>query len=47
MNLVGVQEIRWGGSGTLESGNYTLFYGEDNVNHQLGMWCTNYISYDR
>ena len=24
------------GSGTLESGNYTLFYGEGNANHQLG-----------
>jgi Endonuclease/Exonuclease/phosphatase family. len=28
MDLVGVQEVRWEGSGTLESGNYTLFYGE-------------------
>ena len=26
MDLVGVQEVRWEGSGTLESGNYTLFY---------------------
>ena len=25
-----------GSSGTLESGNYTLFYGEGNANHQLG-----------
>ena len=24
------------GSGTLESGNYTLFYGEGNAIHQLG-----------
>ena len=31
MDLVGVQEVRWEGSGTLESGNYTLFYGEGNV----------------
>ena len=30
MDLV-VQEVRWEGSGTLESGNYTLFYGEGNV----------------
>ena len=36
MDLVGVQEVRWEGSGTLESGNYTLFYGEGNANHQLG-----------
>ena len=31
-----VQEVRCEGSGTLESGNYTLFYGEGNANHQLG-----------
>ena len=36
MDLVGVQEVRWEGSGTLDSGNYTLFYGEGNANHQLG-----------
>ena len=36
MDLVGVQEVRWEGSGALESGNYTLFYGEGNANHQLG-----------
>ena len=36
MDLVGVQEVRWEGSGTLESGNYTLFYGEGNANHQPG-----------
>ena len=36
MDMVGVQEVRWAGSGTLESGNYTLFYGEGNANHQLG-----------
>ena len=34
MNLIGVQEVRW--KGTLESGNYTLFYGEGSANHQLG-----------
>ena len=28
MDQVVVQEVRWEGSGTLESGNYTLFYGE-------------------
>ena len=27
MDLVGVQEVTWEGSVTLESGNYTLFYG--------------------
>ena len=33
MDLAGVQEVMWEGSGTLESGNFTLFYGESN---QLG-----------
>jgi hypothetical protein len=36
MDLIGVQEVSWEGSGTLESGNYTLFYGEGNADHQLG-----------
>ena len=36
MDLAGVQEVRWEGSGTLESGTYALFYGEGNANHQLG-----------
>jgi hypothetical protein len=35
MDLVRVQEVRWEGCGTLESRNYTLFYGEGNANHQL------------
>jgi hypothetical protein len=33
MDQVGVQEVRWEGSSTLESGNYTLFYGEGNAKH--------------
>ena len=36
MDLIGVQEVRWEGSGTLESGNYTLLHGEGKANHQLG-----------
>ena len=36
MDLLGVQEVRWDCSGALESGNYTLFYGEGNANHLLG-----------
>jgi hypothetical protein len=35
MDLVEIQEVRWEGSGTLESGNCTLFYGEGNANHRL------------
>ena len=35
MDLVEVQEVRLEGSGTLESGNYTLFYGEGNANLYL------------
>ena len=31
MNLARVQEVRWKGSGTLESENYTLFYAKINV----------------
>ena len=38
MDLVGVQEVRWEGSGTLQSRNYTLFYVEGNTNHQPGIW---------
>ena len=37
MGLVGVQEVRWECNNTLESGNYILYYGEDNANHQLVM----------
>ena len=36
MDLVGVQEVTWEGSGTFESGNYALLYGEGNANYQLG-----------
>ena len=36
MDLVGVQKVRWEGSGTSESGSHTLFYGKGNANHQLG-----------
>ena len=32
--LPSYQNISW--EGTLESGNYTLFYGEGNTNPQLG-----------
>jgi hypothetical protein len=29
---VGIQEVRWDGSGTEQAGDYTLFY----ENHELG-----------
>ena len=35
MDMIGLQHVRWEGSGTLESENYTLFYGEGNAHHQL------------
>jgi hypothetical protein len=34
-DLVGVQ-ARWDGGGTEEAGQYTIFYGKGNQNHELG-----------
>jgi hypothetical protein len=36
LDLVGVQEVRWEGSGTDPAGQYTFFYGKGNENHELG-----------
>jgi hypothetical protein len=36
LDLVGVQEVRWEGGGTEPAGEYTLFYGKGNENHELG-----------
>jgi hypothetical protein len=36
LDLVGVQEVRWEGSGTIPAGEYTFFYGKGNENHELG-----------
>jgi hypothetical protein len=36
LDLVGVQEVRWEGSGTKREGEYTFFYGKGNENHELG-----------
>jgi exonuclease III len=36
LDLVGVQEARWEGSGTEPAGEYTFFYGKGNENHELG-----------
>jgi hypothetical protein len=35
LDLVGVQEVRWGG-GCTELAEYTFFYGKGNENHELG-----------
>ena len=36
LDLAGVREVRWGREGTLRAGDYNVFYGEGNENHQLG-----------
>jgi exonuclease III len=36
LDLVGVQEVRWGRSDTEPAGNYTFFYGKGNEKHELG-----------
>jgi exonuclease III len=36
LDLVGVQEVRWEGSGTTPAGEYTFFYGKGTENHELG-----------
>jgi hypothetical protein len=36
LDLVGVQEVRYEGSGTESAGEYTFFYGKGNKNHELG-----------
>jgi hypothetical protein len=36
LDLVGVQEVKWEGGGTEPAGEYTIFYGKANENHELG-----------
>jgi exonuclease III len=36
LDLVGVQEVRWGGCGTETAGEYTFFSGRGNENNELG-----------
>jgi hypothetical protein len=36
LDLLGVQEVRWDGSGSERAGEYTFFYGKANENHELG-----------
>jgi hypothetical protein len=35
LDLVGEQEVRWEGSGTVLAEEYTFFYGKGNKNHEL------------
>jgi hypothetical protein len=35
-DLVGVQEVRWEGSGTIPAREYTFFYVKRKENHELG-----------
>jgi hypothetical protein len=34
LDLVGVQEVRWGIGGTVTAGGFIFFYGKGNENHQ-------------
>jgi exonuclease III len=36
LDLVGVQEVRWGGGGTEPAGEYTFVCGRTTQNHELG-----------
>ena len=38
LDLVGVQEVRLDGKGISPIGDYMLYYGKGNNNHQLGTW---------
>jgi hypothetical protein len=43
LDLVGVQEVRWGGGGTETAGEYTFFYGKGNENHDFHQSDEKYI----
>jgi len=36
LDVVGVQEVRWDKGGTVSAGDWDLFCGKGNENHQLG-----------
>jgi hypothetical protein len=35
LHFMGVEKVRWEGSGTQRAGEYTFFYGKGNENHEL------------
>jgi hypothetical protein len=37
LDLAGVQEVRWEGSGAEPAGEYTFLYGKGNENNELGI----------
>jgi hypothetical protein len=39
LDLVGVHEARWEGSGTEPAGKYTFLNGKGNENHEFGTGC--------
>jgi hypothetical protein len=43
LDLVGVLEVRWDGSGTAPAREYTFFYGKGNEDHELGACLFLYI----
>jgi hypothetical protein len=36
LDLMGAQEVTWGGGGIEPAGEYTFSYGKGNENHELG-----------
>jgi hypothetical protein len=37
IRLLGVQEVSWDKGGTVRAGDFNIFYGQRNENHQLGL----------
>jgi hypothetical protein len=43
-DVLGFQEVEWDGGGTEQAGVYTLIYGKESENHELG---TSFIVHKR